>query len=72
MQQRSPPRSCPSCKGDLSVSSDMWGHFYSCENCGFTAEDDDEIKIPHNVGTQLIAEVSNANALLTGERRQIA
>lgn len=72
MQQRSPPQACPSCKGGLSVSSDMWGHFYSCEECGFTAEDDDEIAAPHNAGAQLMAEVSNSSALMSVERSQIA
>ncbi|MBI2912360.1 MAG: hypothetical protein HYY03_00385 [Chloroflexi bacterium] len=28
------------------MSWDMWGQYYVCQDCGFTAEDDDELK-PH-------------------------
>ena len=37
---RRPRRHCPRCRQTLTVSRDMWGEFYICEDCGF-AEDDD-------------------------------
>ncbi len=44
--------SCPSCRSPLGISCDMWGDFYVCEECGFTAEDDDELK-PQPNGDQM-------------------
>lgn len=41
MQRRSHP--CPGCSQPLGISWDMWGQFYVCPECGFTAEDDDEL-----------------------------
>lgn len=41
--QRTPHR-CPSCSQPLGISWDMWGQFYVCQDCGFTAEDDDGLK----------------------------
>ena len=43
--QRTPHR-CPCCGQPLGISWDMWGQYYVCQDCGFTAEDDDELK-PH-------------------------
>lgn len=34
---------CPQCWRTLRMSWDMWGPFYVCQDCGFTAEDDDEL-----------------------------
>ena len=38
---------CPSCNWHLEISRDMWGPFYACADCGFTAEDDDELVAGH-------------------------
>ena len=35
---------CPSCSRGLAILSDMWGPYYVCSECGFTAEDDDQLK----------------------------
>ncbi len=34
---------CPCCEQPLRISWDMWGQYYLCGECGFTAEDDDEL-----------------------------
>ena len=34
---------CPHCSCLLVISRDMWGPFYVCPECGFSAEDDDEL-----------------------------
>jgi len=34
---------CPHCSCPLVISWDMWGPFYVCPECGFSAEDDDEL-----------------------------
>jgi hypothetical protein len=34
---------CPRCDHPLGISWDMWGKYYLCGGCGFTAEDDDEL-----------------------------
>ena len=34
---------CPRCDQPLGISCDMWGKYYLCAGCGFTAEDDDEL-----------------------------
>ena len=34
---------CPRCDQPLGISCDMWGKYYLCSGCGFTAEDDDEL-----------------------------
>ena len=34
---------CPRCNQPLGISWDMWGKYYLCGGCGFTAEDDDEL-----------------------------
>jgi len=34
---------CPRCDQPLGISWDMWGKYYLCGGCGFTAEDDDEL-----------------------------
>lgn len=34
---------CPSCGQLLAISWDMWGSYYLCRDCGYTAEDDDEL-----------------------------
>ena len=34
---------CPGCSELLTLSSDMWGLYYLCATCGFTAEDDDQV-----------------------------
>jgi hypothetical protein len=34
---------CPRCDQPLGISWDMWGRYYLCVGCGFTAEDDDEL-----------------------------
>ena len=40
------PRRCPCCSQPLGICRDMWGPYYMCQGCGFTAEDDDELR-PH-------------------------
>jgi len=40
---------CPRCDQPLGISCDMWGKYYLCGECGFTAEDDDEITGTHAV-----------------------
>jgi hypothetical protein len=37
------PHRCPRCGQPLGISWDMWGKYYLCGGCGFTAEDDDEL-----------------------------
>jgi len=37
------PHRCPRCDQPLGISWDMWGKYYLCGECGFTAEDDDEL-----------------------------
>ncbi len=34
---------CPRCDQPLGISWDMWGKYYLCGACGFTAEDDDDL-----------------------------
>ncbi len=34
---------CPCCDQPRGISWDMWGQYYVCGECGFTAEDDDEL-----------------------------
>lgn len=36
---------CPRCSAALEISSDMWGRFYACQGCGFTAEDDETLRV---------------------------
>ena len=38
---------CPRCDQPLGISWDMWGKYYLCGGCGFTAEDDDEVNGIH-------------------------
>ncbi len=38
---------CPRCSERLRVSCDMWGSFWVCGECGFTAEDDDEVRVDY-------------------------
>ncbi len=40
--QRTPHR-CPHCQQPLWIASDMWGPYYLCEDCGWTAEDDADL-----------------------------
>ncbi len=35
---------CPCCDRSLGISWDMWGKYYLCGGCGFTAEDDDDLR----------------------------
>jgi len=50
--QRTPHR-CPHCSQPLDLSRDMWGPYYLCADCGWTAEDDDQVITaspkPHHV-----------------------
>ena len=39
MQQT--PHVCPHCRQPLWLHRDMWGLYYLCDDCGWTAEDDD-------------------------------
>lgn len=32
---------CPDCGRPICISCDMWGPYYLCEECGWTAEDDE-------------------------------
>ena len=57
--QRTPQR-CPCCSQPLAISWDMWGQYYVCPGCGFTAEDDDELTPRLEVATS-----RQAPALLT-------
>ncbi len=34
---------CAHCSQLLALSSDMWGLYYLCADCGWTCEDDDQI-----------------------------
>ena len=60
------PHHCPHCDEALVIHSDMWGPYYLCEGCGWTAEDDDDVakpaatraKVPHHVLT--VAEAHRA------------
>jgi len=36
---------CPRCAEPLGISRDMWGQYYLCASCGFTAEDDDDLNV---------------------------
>lgn len=36
---------CPRCDQPLGISWDMWGKYYVCGGCGFTAEDDDQLTV---------------------------
>ncbi len=67
------PRACPGCNGQLFISSDMWGHFYACEGCGFTAEDDDDIALPgRSSGAIVVRQMKIKQLSQTTERREIA
>ena len=44
-------RCCPSCDEPLGISWDMWGQFYVCQECGFTAEDDNELDLDFKGGS---------------------
>jgi len=65
---------CPNCRRALFVSCDMWGEFFVCDGCGFTAEDDDELVGAR--GRYSLQAVEEARALDAAsamtERRQIA
>lgn len=37
------PHRCPGCNQPLWISNDMWGPYYLCHDCGWTAEDDDDV-----------------------------
>ncbi|MBI1884988.1 MAG: hypothetical protein HYS09_01520 [Chloroflexi bacterium] len=70
--KRAPVR-CPRCRQSLIISCDMWGQFYACEGCGFSAEDDDHIKEPETAYGALFLEHLRAQAARRGaERREIA
>jgi hypothetical protein len=57
---------CPHCYQPLRRHSDMWGPYYLCEDCGWTAEDDEHLslagiarsRVPHHVLT--VGEASQA------------
>ncbi len=49
------PLSCPGCNRPLSISWDMWGEYYVCEDCGFTAEDDDDLSPAKHMGGKQLA-----------------
>ena len=50
---------CPKCDQLLCIHGDMWGRYYLCEDCGWTAEDDEHLDaraakrsmVPHHVLT---------------------
>ena len=42
--QRTPHR-CPHCEQPLHLHADMWGLYYLCADCGWTAEDDEHLKL---------------------------
>ena len=42
--QRTPQR-CPHCREPLWLHNDMWGPYYLCDDCGWTAEDDDQLAL---------------------------
>ncbi len=67
--QRTPHR-CPHCEQPLLISNDMWGPYYLCEDCGWTAEDDSELVVkpaPLNIPPHLLD--SRDPYALTGGRR---
>ncbi len=37
------PHACPHCRQPIWLHSDMWGPYYLCEDCGWTAEDDEQV-----------------------------
>lgn len=37
------PHRCPGCNQPIWISNDMWGPYYLCQDCGWTAEDDDDL-----------------------------
>ena len=37
------PHCCPHCRQPIWLHSDMWGSYYLCEDCGWTAEDDEHL-----------------------------
>jgi hypothetical protein len=41
----------------------MWGRFYMCEGCGFTAEDDDELSAGKDVSLTHMLEETDTRAL---------
>jgi len=57
--QRTPHR-CPHCQRQLLITSDMWGLYYLCEDCGWTAEDDDDVARPEQPPTYLPAAKEDA------------
>ncbi len=46
---------CPTCHAWLVISWDMWGEYYLCNQCGFTAEDDDDLQSPVDERIPLLA-----------------
>jgi len=52
----------------------MWGEFFVCDGCGFTAEDDDELVGARGRYSLQVLEEARAldAASATTERRQIA
>ncbi len=50
----------------------MWGEFYVCEGCGFTAEDDAELEKPGHQYGGLLEQLLPYGLSRARERREIA
>lgn len=58
---------CPHCRQPLRIASDMWGLYYLCEDCGWTAEDDDDVARPEQSAPPPYLPAAKEDAAVTGD-----
>jgi transposase-like protein len=58
---------CPCCGRDLVISWDMWGSYYLCDDCGFTAEDDEELTVERAAPSAPAPQLATAQTYRQGE-----
>ena len=60
-------RDCPRCKGDLYLSQDVYGKFYSCMQCGYL-RDVIEVNEPRNRSGKEAVVSQNTGDFVDAER----
>lgn len=51
-------RSCPRCKGDMHIESDMYGKYRQCWQCGFLMDISQEVPAKKAKDRELVGAVS--------------